>query len=439
MSQLIPRRAILGAAVGFAAAPYVRSRQPQEPRDKVRLAIIGLANRGESNWSPLANEEIVALCDVDPKHAEKARARFPKAKFVTDLRKLFDEDKAFDAVVVSTPDHTHAWPTMRALTLGKHVYCEKPLARTVGEVRAIRKAAAASRSVTQLGTQIHAGDNYRRVVEIVRSGALGPIRDVYVWLKNGPPAGKKLAGATPSAKLDLDLWQGSVTDAFFAAEHPSSSYKDQPWPHHHWRHWWEYGNGQLGDFGCHFLDLPFWALGLTTPLRVTASGTPIPNADNPVPGTMSVRWSFGGTVPVNLHWEHGVAGPSVAGQRRAFDGFTNGVLFVGADRYLVADYSKLRLYPKAFADEFKRPTPSIAKSAGHHKEWADAIRGNDTALCDFGYACNLTETVLLGNAAYRTAPGAELTWDAQKGWLVGHPEADDLLYQPSRKGWELPG
>ncbi len=435
MSHPIPRRAILGgAAAGLAAAPFVRAFGPQEPRDKVKLAVIGLANRGEANWTPLAGEEIVALCDVDPRHAEKARARFPKAKFFTDMRALFDEANAFDGVVVSTPDHTHAWPTVRALKLGKHVYCEKPLARSVGEVRAIRKAAAASKGVTQMGTQIHAGDNYRRVVEIVRAGVLGPIRDVSVWMSAGPVAMKRLAGA-PAPGFDLDLWRGPVADDYFAAELAGRLPAKHAWPHFHWRYWWEFGGGQLGDFGCHFLDLPFWALGLTTPTRVSAAGQKMPVADNPVPGTMSVQWSFPG--PVGLRWEHGVPGPTVDGSRRTFAGFPSGVLFAGQNGYLLSDYGKYKLYPKALADEFKPPEPTLAKSAGHHTEWVEAIRGNDTALCPFGYAGNLAEAVQLGNAAYRVAPGRSLAWDAGRGWFEGHPEADDILHPPVRKGWEL--
>ncbi len=434
MSRPIPRRHILAAAAGLSAAPFVRAFAPQEPRDKIKLAVVGLANRGEANWTPLANEEVVALCDVDPKHAEKARARFPQAKFFTDMRKLFDEPNRFDAVVVSTPDHTHAWPTVRALKLGKHVYCEKPLARTVGEVRAVRAAAAAGRGVTQMGTQIHAGDNYRRVVEIVRAGdILGPIRDVYVWMSAGPVRMKRKPDA-PAPGFDLDLWRGPVADDFFASE-PAGGADKYGWPHYHWRYWWEYGGGQLGDFGCHFLDLPFWALGLTNPTLVTANGDKLPDADNPVPGRMSVTWSFPG--PVNLRWEHGVPGPLVAGSRRTFAGFPSGVMFAGRNGYLVSDYNRYRLYPKALADEFKPPEPTLVKSAGHHKEWVEAVRGNDTALCDFGYASNLAETVLLGNVAYRLGTDASLRWDARRGWLEGRPEADDLLHPPVRKGWEL--
>jgi predicted dehydrogenase len=438
MSRPLTRRSVLAASAGLAAAPFVKAYRPQEPRDKVRLAVIGLANRGEANWSQFVNEEVVALCDVDPKHAEKARAKFPGARFYTDMRKLFDEQHgAVDGVVVSTPDHTHAWPVVRALKLGKHVYCEKPLARTVGEVRAVRTAAGASRGVTQMGTQLHAGDNYRRVVEVVRSGALGDVRGVSVWLSSGPPRMRK-AAAAPAPGFDLDVWRGPVADDYFAAE-PADGESKRAWPHFHWRYWWEYGGGQLGDFGCHYLDLPFWALGLTAPAQVRLDRSVGPPPDpglNTVPAALRVEYGFAAPKPVTVQWEHGVPGPLVDGIRRRFAGFPNGVLFAGADRYLLADYGKYKLYPKAFADGFRPPEPSIAKSAGHHQEWLGAIRGTDTALCEFGYAADLTETVLLGNVAHRLG-GGTFEWDAAKGWFVGRPEADDLLHPPVRKGWEL--
>jgi len=424
---MLSRRRFLAASV--ASLPLIRSVAANQPKDKVRLAVIGLANRAAANLAGVEMEHIVALCDVDPAHAVKARKQFPDAAFYTDYRKMLDEmANKIDAVVVSTPDHSHTLPAVTAMRLGKHVYCEKPLAHTVEEVRLMRTTALEKKVITQMGTQIHAGDNYRRVVEIVQSGSLGAVNRVHVWLGSGPPLGKKVAAPTP--KMDLDLWLGSVTTPFFTADHPNTPHKGHTWPHFHWRYWWEFGGGQLADFGCHFMDLPFWALGLGAPTKVKATGSPLPDADNTVPGKLQVDYTFPG---VHLTWYHGVPGPDLAGNVK-YDGFGSGVLFEGEKAKLLADYGKLRLLPDEFAKSFKAPAPTIAKSIGHHKEWLDAIRGTGKALCEFGYAGLLTEAVLLGNVAYRS--GKELDWDHATG-KTNAVTANEFLRTPIRKGWEL--
>jgi predicted dehydrogenase len=431
----LSRRRFLAASA--AAVPFVRSVAAGAPKDKVRLAVIGVADRGGQNLTGVtakdAGGEIVALCDVDEPRAGKAREQFPDARFFTDYRKMFDAVlNRVDAVVVSTPDHTHAHPSLIALTAGKHLYCEKPLARTVEEVRRMKAAAEKAKVVTQMGTQIHAGDNYRRVVEIVQAGLLGDVKRVHVWLGGKPPAGKRvkpLAGV----KFDLDQWLGPVPEEFFYAEHPGSPHAapGRPWPHFHWRYWWAFGGGQLADFGCHFMDLPFWALGLGSPAKVEAKGTPIPNADNAVPETMQVDYHFPGGV--HLTWYHGVGGPALDGSATV-DKFGSGVLFEGSKGKLVADYGKYRVLGE-FARDFKAPDPSIPKSVGHHKEWLDAIRTGGTTTCHFGYSAPLAEAALLGNVAYRAGTGIE--WDAEAGTVTNAPAAMRYVRCETRKGWEL--
>ncbi|MFO0851001.1 MAG: Gfo/Idh/MocA family oxidoreductase [Gemmataceae bacterium] len=432
----ITRRSFLAASGAVAAVPFVKAYAPGERKDKVRLAVIGAANRGQENWSQMLTDQVVAICDVDPKHTERLKAKFPDAAVFTDYRKLFDAAaNTFDAAVVSTPDHTHAGPAVRAMRLGKHVYCEKPLASTVEEVRVMRRVAAETKVVTQMGTQIHAGDNYRRVVEIVKSGALGPISKVQVWLGSGPQPGKLLTSPA-NVPFDLDVWLGPVAEPFFHADHSRSPYK-HPWPHFHWRYWWQFAGGQLGDFGCHYMDLPFWALGLGLPTTVAATGSPMPNADNTVPGKMRVDYTFpaaGDRGPVQLTWFHGVPGPDLDGKVR-FDGFGSGVRFEGTKGVLLADYGKHKLLPDEFAKSVKPPAQTIPKSIGHQQEWLAAIRGEGKTLCEFGYSGTLAEAVLLGNVAYRA--GKPITWDGAAGKVTDVPEANQYVGRAVRKGWEL--
>jgi predicted dehydrogenase len=429
----VSRRKFLAASTLALGAPgFLRARGAN---DKLNVAVIGVANRGGANLAGVAHENVVALCDVDPENAKKAREQFPKAVYFTDYRLLFDmAPKSFDAVVVSTPDHNHALPACIAMTLGKHVYCEKPMAETVNEVRHMRALAARHKVSTQMGTQIHAGDNYRRVVEIVQSGLLGDVKRVHVWNSSRPVGGKRLA-TKPSAKFDLDVWMGPTTGEFFEVAMNKSGW-NFAWPHFHWRWWWEWGGGTLADLGCHYIDLPYWALGLTSPTDVKASGKVTYQGDNTTPDVMRVDYQFPaakGRGPVELTWEHGVSGPN--GGKEVFKGYGAGILFVGTKGQLVADYGKHMVLPEAFAKEFKAPQKSIPASIGHHKEWTEACKGKGTPLCNFGYAGLLAEAVLLGNVAYRA--NKAIKWDTEKG-TTGDKQADALLAREFRKGWELP-
>ncbi len=432
--MLSRRRFLAASGAAVAAGPLIRTLRADEPKDKIKIALIGVGGQGEFTQKNITSEEVVALCDVDENRegVPAGRKLFPKAEFFTDYRKLFDKlGKTIDAVAVCTPDHHHAHPTLTALGLGKHVYCEKPLCHNIGEVRAVQKLAAEKKAVTQMGTQIHAGDNYRRVVEIVQSGALGKISRVKVWCSRRPDGGRDMVPPAKKPKFDLDLWRGPVAEDFFYANHLN-------WPHFHWRWWWPFGGGVLADMGCHFMDLAFWALDLGAPTKVKASGEAIPNADNTVPNTLRVDYTIPATKTrgeVQLSWFHGVGGPDLEGTEK-YTGFADGVLFEGEDgKKLVSHYGKHQLFPEAFAKAFKPPAQSIAKSVGHHQEWLDAIRGTGKPLCHFGYAGPLTETVLLGNVAYRS--GQELTWDTVKG-QTDKKEANEFLSRQPRKGWEYP-
>src|SRR5579871_3059593 len=251
--------------------------------ERVHVGIIGVAGQGEydTNEVAKAGAAIVALCDVDENRTGKARERFPEAKYYPDFRQLLDQ-KGLDAVVIATPDHTHAFATMAALKAGLHVYCEKPLTHTVYEARLVAETAAKYRRVTQMGTQIHAGSNYRRVVELIQSGAIGPVREVHVWADrvwSGPGVRPSDTPPVP-ANLHWDLWLGAAPDRPYNPVYLPET----------WRGWWEFGSGTLGDMACHHMDLPFWALNLRYPTTVRAEGPP--SNGETTPAWLIVHYEF---------------------------------------------------------------------------------------------------------------------------------------------------
>jgi predicted dehydrogenase len=432
MTKLTRRRFLAASSTAIAAPMFIHARNANE---KLNLAVIGVADRGAANLAGVKHENIAVLCDVDDSRLERAKSQFPNAVGFTDYRKLFEKlDKQIDAVVVSTPDHSHCLPATLAMTAGKPVYCEKPLAYSVNEVRLMRKLSIEKKLVTQMGTQIHAENNYRRVVEFVASGVLGPINRVHVWLGGKPSPGKKL-GTKPSAKFDIDLWLGPARDDFFEAVH-----KDPPgkhWPHYHWRYWWEFGGGMLADFGCHFMDLPYWALNLTSPTSIAATGKKTYEGDNTVPDIMQVDYKFPAKdrPAVHLTWYHGVSGPSLDG-KTTYPGFGSGVLFEGTKGQLLADYGKMKYLPgKDAVPGSPLAVKPIPASIGHHKEWTEAVKSGGPTTCNFDYSGLLAEAVLLGNVSYRC--GKEIEWNHAEG-TVNVPEAKQYLGRDYRKGWELP-
>lgn len=432
MSLRVDRRQFLtasAASVIFVGGQQYRVALGAQAQERLRLAIIGVAGRSEANIAGVRDHaNIIALCDVDTNRAANARKAFPKASFDEDYRRVV-ERKDIDAVVISTPDHTHACIAAMAMRAGKHVYCEKPLTHSVHEVRTLIDLAARHRVVTQMGTQIHAGNNYRRVVEIIQANVLGSIRRVQVWHNGRPSAGRLApAGAMPPAGLNYDLWTGPAPMRPYHASHS----------HFAWRWWWEFGGGVLADMACHYMDLPHWALNLRQPISVAAEGRVTYKGDNNVPDIMQVDFRYperGKLPPVHLTWYHGVAGPDLGG-KVTIKGYTSGVLFEGEKGSLVANYGSFRLLPEDRFKGFEAPKPTIPNSVGHHREWLQAIRGNGETTCNFAYSGALTETVLLGNVAYRA--GARLEYNAKNGRVTNNvPAAAQYLQREYRKGWVL--
>jgi predicted dehydrogenase len=433
-------RSVAGAAVGALAVPaIVRGRGLNE---KLNIAVIGVGGRGASNLHDVASENIVALCDVAQSAIDRAAAAHPKAQRVVDFRRLYDNAGSFDAVVVSTTEHTHPFATLPALQLGKHVYCEKPLTHDVWEARVIRLAAAKAKVATQMGTQIHATDNYRRVVELIQTGAIGAVSELHVWVDRAwgrqsaedaerhhdiVSVRERPTGSTPIPKgLDWDLWLGPA---------PARPFHEVYYPGPKWYRWWDFGNGTMSDLGSHYIDLPFWALKLQAPKRIEAFGPP-PHAEI-APASMRVRYEYGARgdlPPVSLTWYQGVEkpGPWKDGTIPKWD---SGHLFVGSKGMLLSNYARHVLLPEKEFRDFKRPEPFIPKSLGHHAEWIHACKTGAPTTCNFEYAGWLTEANHLGNVAYRA--GKPLEWDPVKLYASNAPEAEPFIRREYRKGWSL--
>jgi predicted dehydrogenase len=438
--KFIGQSAAVAGAVTLGFPSIVSARNLNE---KLNIAVIGCGGRGGSNLGSVSTDNIVALVDVNDNNLRAAGERFPKARKEHDFRKLFDHEKEFDAVVVSTCEHTHAFATLPALQLGKHVYCEKPLTYNVHEARVIREQAARSKVATQMGTQIHAGDNYRRVVELVQSGAIGNVTEAHVWVSRAwgwheseeearrnrdivVSLDRPKEAQTIPAGLNWDLWLGPA---------PERPFHSIYFPGPKWYRWWDFGNGTMSDLGSHWIDLSFWALNLDAPKTIAASG-PEPHPEI-APASMQVEYEYdarGEMPPVKVAWYQGANKPKLW-QEKAIPQWGNGTLFVGDKGMLLADYGKHVLLPEDNFVDFKRPEPTIPKSIGHHQEWIHACKTGDPTTCNFEYAGWLTEANHLGNVAFRT--GKKIEWDAQNMQVTNAPEAERFIRRDYRKGWSL--
>lgn len=402
-------------------------RRRLSPNDKLNIGVIGVAARGGENLEAVATtENIVALCDVDEHRLNAAAQKHPGAKLYHDFRRLIDQ-RGIDAIVVSTPDHTHAVATVRVLKSGRHLYCEKPLARTISEARIITETARREKRITQLGTQIHAGENYRRAVELVQSGVIGVVEEVHVWVDNSWGGKIRSIEMPPIPEhLHYDLWLGP---AEYRPYHPQHL-------HRFWREWWTFGGGTLADFGCHFMDLPHWALKLHTPLSAEAEGPPVHPDSTPPRLTVIYQYpARGASPPVKLTWYHGGRQPALL-DPELLKKWRSGVLFVGQNgKMLLADYNRRLLLPETEFKEFAAPQPFIPDSIGHHKEWIRACKTGEPTTCNFDYSGPLTEAALLGNVAYRV--GEKIGWDARKLKAKNCPKAEEFIQHRYRKGWKI--
>lgn len=431
MSNIKTRRDVLKAsavaAAGLWSGRRVWGSATRPAGEKLGIAVIGVAGQGGWNLNQLvhANEAIVALCDVDETRAADARKRFPHARFHVDFRRMLDKwAKDIDAVLIATPDHTHAIAAMAAMQAGKHVYCEKPLTHSVWEARQLIETARKSKRATQMGTQIHASENYRRVVELVQSGVVGTIGEVRVWCPASWSGGARPVDTPPvPAGLHWDLWLGPAPERPY---HPAYTPAG-------WRGWWDFGGGGHADMACHYMDLAHWALDLRHPCVVEAKGPP-PDSDS-TPPRLTVHYEYparGQQPPVKLTWSVGVNRPEgfVEGKMPPWDA---GLLFIGDKGIIAADYGQHKLMPEADFAGFQPPAPRIPPSIGHHKEWIRGCKEGAPTLCNFEYSGALTETVLLGNVAYRS--GCRVEWDSARMRIPNAPEAEPFLRRDYRDGF----
>jgi predicted dehydrogenase len=377
-------------------------------------------------------ETIAAICDVDESRLAKAAEKFPEAERFTDYRKLL-EQKGLDAVTVSAPDHIHAHASLLAMRAGKHVYCQKPLTRTIAEARRMREVAKQMKVATQMGIQGHSHSGSRQMVERVRAGAIGAVRELHVWTDRPIwPQGHPRPRATAApAGLHWDLWIGPA-----------------PYREHHeglhpfnWRGFWDFGTGALGDMACHNIDAAYWALDLGAPETVEAESSGI-NSET-APRWSVIRYQFparGKLAPLKLVWYDGGKLPpaALAGGEELK---SNGSLWVGDQGTLyVPDYwGEGKFLPPRSFEGLATAAPVLPRLPrgldDHYREWLAAAKGEGEALAGFDYAGPLTEMVLLGNLALRV--GKKIEWDAEKLRAKGCPEAEHFIHAEYRKGWEL--
>ena len=433
-------KTVAGASVAVLAAPALL--RARNLNDKLNIAVIGAGGRGAGDTAAVASENIVALCDVDEGRLNKAGEKYPQARKEVDFRKLFDHPEKFDAAIVATCEHTHAMATMLALKHKKHVYCEKPLTHDVWEARQIRLAADKAGVATQMGIQIHATENYRRVVELIQTGAIGAVREAHVWVsrawgwqsKEASERNKDRVFVIERPKESMPVPEGLHWDLWLGPA-PKRPFHEVYFPGPKWYRWWDFGNGTMSDLGSHFNDLPFWALKLECPLTIEADGPP-PHPEI-APASMQATYEYGprgDLPPVSMTWYQGENKPKIWTEG-GIPKWGNGHLFIGDKGMLLSDYGKHILLPEDDFADFKRPEPFIPRVETHHAEWVAACKSGAVCSANFEYSGWLTEANHLGNVAYRV--GKKLEWDPVKMCATNAPEAAPLIRCPYRAGWQL--
>tara|TARA_Y100000385_G_scaffold291398_1_gene369126 strand:- start:2071 stop:3405 length:1335 start_codon:yes stop_codon:yes gene_type:complete len=417
----------------------------QSANSKLNIALIGSFGRAKAHWSSVSKESVIAICDVDDKHLALAAKEFPKAKHYHDWRKLLDAEKTLDAVVICTPDHTHAFIANWALNRDLHVYLEKPLAITCEEARIVRAnyLKRKDKVATQIGTQLHAGANFSRVRELIKDGAIGELKDVHAWgNRQHPKPGYLPAAGNPPKHLNYDLWLGPSPHHpynpgyFEAMRGPGSNCLS-------WNMYWDFGAGQVGDMGSHTMDLAWNALDADLPTWAKATG----DAYNPDVTPVKLASSFG--IPANdwrpeirLNWHQGGAMPKSPSDIIDLKKIAHGVMFKGDKGFLIADARRRILIPygrDANMSYYDRRDPEeMQPEVGHfQKQWIDAAKsGKCETACDFEYSSKMIETMMLGLVAYRA--GDKIAYNGATG-KCDTPEATAFLSKKYRDGWTLDG
>lgn len=436
------RRTFLSAAATTAGVMIIPSHvlagSGKTPSEKLNVASIGVGGMGYNDMRNVgATENLVAICDVDKRHVDRALKVFPQAKVFVDFREMLDQLKDLDAVTVATPDHLHAIVTLTAMKAGKHVYCEKPLTHTVAEARAVREAAKKYKVATQMGNQGQATEEARLVSEMIWDGAIGTVKEIHAWSNRKPDISQR-GVARPADKppvpdyLDWDRWVGPA---------PMRPYHPSYLPFT-WRGWWDFGSGVLGDIGCHQLFTTFFTLKLGLPSVIESSSSnwqqPDTISQETAPVSSVTRFKFTPTAdhgPIEIIWYDGGIKPERPPEleaNRSF-GVNDGTMIVG-DKGKILDHM---LIPEKRRKEYGKPPRKLERSIGHYKEWIAACKGGKPAGANFADspAAIVTECILLGNVSLRA--NKRLEYDGEKGIVTNDSDVNALLNPPRRPGWEL--
>ncbi|HUW59631.1 MAG TPA: Gfo/Idh/MocA family oxidoreductase [Candidatus Bathyarchaeia archaeon] len=441
----ISRRGFLGRTAGatatamaaFSILPrYGFGAEKTAPSETLNVAAVGAGGQAAHDIDVVSRRaRIVALCDVDDKRAGKTYSQFPDATKYKDYRVMLEKERNnIDAVIVATPDHTHAFAAMAAMELGKHVYVEKPMAHSIYEVRRLMEAARKYKVMTQMGNQGHSFFGCRVLKSWIEDGAIGDVTEIHCWT-NRPswPQGVDRPADTPPVpeSLDWNLWLGSAPERPY---HPAYCPRD-------WRGWCDFGTGALGDMGCHIFDAPFWSLNLTPPTRIEVETSE--RHPETYPKSSIIRYEFpkrGKMPPLKLTWYDGgneIPRPAELEEGRIIGDRDGGSLLVGTKgKITVGTYgAPVRIIPEEKMQAYKRPEVKYPRSPGQQQEWVAACKGGPPANANFDYAGPLAEVVLLGCVALRA--GQPIEWDPVNMKVTNLPEAEAFIKPPYREGWTI--
>jgi len=458
-----PRRAFVKqAATGLAAFTIIPRRLLGgrgfvPPSETVNVALVGAGGMGRSNLGQLFGlDDVRVIAVADPaesyanprfsdgralgrrpmrseieKHYGERKPNFRCLEF-EDFRVMLEQEKSIDAVLCATPDHHHAYVSVTAMRAGKHVYCEKPLTHNLWETRLVAQVAKETGRATQMGNQGSSQPGIRETIEHLRNGVIGPVREIHVWTRASrygvDLVGRPTTGEGPPADLNWDLWLGPREwRPFHSAYHPFL-----------WRDFWAFGNGALGDFGCHDLNAPVWAFNLPTPSRVTAHPAGLMNEEITPSGAIA-HFEFpavGSQPSIRLTWYDGGLKPAKPAALGAFPLPRRGTLYIGEKGVIQTDGSGTapRLFPEDLRRSFQKPSPTLKRSNGHHRDWIDACKGGEPGASHFAKSAHLTAITQLGLLALRT--GKAIEWDVQRQEARGVPEAAPIVRGTYRSGWE---
>ena len=426
-------------AAGFGTVGSLKQLGYKSPNEKLNIAAIGSGGKGYSDIVGCKTENIVALVDPDDASAARAFKEYPNAPKYKDFRRMFDkETNNIDAVLVSTPDHMHGTASMWAMARGKHVYCQKPLTRTVWEASELTKAAAKYGVATQMGNQGYSNEGARQACEILWSGDIGDVKEVHAWTDRpnkywlqGPEVEPK-EEPVPST-LDWEAWQGGSEPAPY-----SSAYVPRKW-----RGFPQYGCGAVGDMACHILGTPNMALRLTAPVSVECLKQE-GKGKHTYPKMSVIRWDFparGKMAPVSIFWHdglgkqpefHGIATTELLG-----DSDINGSLFIGSKGIMTTGCygERTRLVPASKMQDYRLPADFLTRSPGHYRDWIRSAKGGEASCSNFGVAGPFVQWMLLGVIAMKFE--GKLMWDAEKMRFTNNNEANEYLKPKFRKGWKF--